>query len=434
MYYQYYNPTLHDVYLYSPSNTGFPVSLNPNCILYGASASYSGISLRVRTGYTAASQSSASGVTLFFAPPPGTSEAYLTNYYNIPQNPLFHVVSPKTLSTCIHYSANVTSAALSTAGQVTVNANWTGTTGTYSPSTMYFWNSTYTGISAISGPWEVMYNMVPYSQISGVCGGFSFSKYFPTSPEIPLPEGAGNTFWLIMDEDNGFMDNGNPGITMNQTILKTISPGVVFKENKNAGSCYYISYLSGVPSVGQNKIDAIGSILITWQAQNVYFWDGCDRVIPVEYCQYVYTLNTKYLAVNATPASGIMVCWDPTGWPPLVPGQPGYIHSGDSSGKILYLKNNKLFIMGQATVASGSEVIIPQSGEKKLLTTCSNTTPASLFFGRYYHLEPHLEPYTFWQSGSTGLTLALQYHFDPIKSKIQQNISSLQNLLQTFKN
>ena len=73
MYFPSYNPTIHDLYLYGPSNTGNPIGLNPNCLLYDARESYKSIGVRPRS-FTVQ-------IPSLIGPTAGTPLSQYANYY-----------------------------------------------------------------------------------------------------------------------------------------------------------------------------------------------------------------------------------------------------------------------------------------------------------------------------------------------------------------
>ena len=96
MYYKDYDPTIHDIYLYGPGNVGYPIGVNPNSLIYGASADFASVIPRYRA-FTGTGP---------IPVPPGAGVTSLPNYYNIKDNPLFLVIGDKTLSSNLHYTAN----------------------------------------------------------------------------------------------------------------------------------------------------------------------------------------------------------------------------------------------------------------------------------------------------------------------------------------
>ena len=121
MYYAEYNPTLHDIYLYDASNTGYPIAINPNSLIAGASADFASVQIRQRR------LSVADGAIEIKSPPPGTSITYYPNYYNT-NIPLNIIISDKIIGTNVHYSANIPSDSFSPAAGINEYAKYTSIT------------------------------------------------------------------------------------------------------------------------------------------------------------------------------------------------------------------------------------------------------------------------------------------------------------------
>lgn len=287
MYYENYNPSLHDVYVYGPGNIGPPIGLNPTCLIYGARADYNCLSVRNRSF----------SITGPASPPPGTPDSLLPNYYNIGTF-LNGVLSSTILYQCIHYSANKTSATTPppVSARMPSTANWTGTTTAYPFTSQQFWNSTQTGLCSY-GPFIGTYNEVPVNQITGSTS-YYYSEYVETSPEIPPPQGLGNTFYAIMGNDIGFVDLLNPdtGPTFSQPKMKLINISYLYREMISRGKIPEITtlYPNGTVMLDSQLVE------IKIDAEDTFFWDGNDKIIPVKYMIFkpLFDYTPQILLVN----------------------------------------------------------------------------------------------------------------------------------------
>jgi len=321
MYFKNYNPTLHDVYLYGAGNTGYPIALNPNCLIYGASASYQAISLRYRDW----------GVTgSCGGPPPGASLGVYPNYYNIGY-PLFWWVSKTMLGACTHYSPDKPCDTTSSFPLV----KETGLTAQYG---RYYWDvnlSTKTYYYNFRG----IYNCVSYEP------DVDIPRYFPgwsgasLACEDQAPGyGTGATYYQITTTDHSFSrlpSVSSPNI-YNGKLLRAISPLGVLAQNQISGLTQYL-----VSANSPNEFD-LGNIIYEFPVNDVYFWGGNDTV------QQVAKLRLGYRQLDLLPG---------TLWPtpslvykrgPFVrlifdEAEESILWEGDSSGLLLYMKDGELF-------------------------------------------------------------------------------------------
>lgn len=385
MYYPDYNPSLHDVYLYGPSNTGYPIGLNPNCLIYGASGDYRSLSLRSR------------GFNFFIGTPipPGTPNSLLSNYYNI-NSPLFVTLSDKSVGTAVHFTANKSSASIS---YDIFKANWTGTTTAYPIDQLLFWNQNFSGVSSY-GPWIGAYNHVPLDQITGPTSYYR-PNYFVNSPEINGPAGLGGTFYKIWDIDNCFMDLLNSGPTLSHDKVKFITPEYIIKEMQQFG--YTAEFYTDVTA-----------ITVTIQTQNVFFWDGMDKIIPTRKLRFATLFSNNFLSTSYINASFILN------------SDPGV---GDSSGQIVYLKNSNLFFLGQANVVGNlndNGIEYPSVQGPRYI---GNVLPT---YNGWHTRNFDKKRITY--AHSTGVTLATQIDFDRAQNKFNDILNRLNILYNTFTN
>ena len=191
MFYPNYNPTLHDIYLYDGTNTGYPIGINPNSLIAGASADFAAVQIRYRQFDTEITP-----------PPPGATVGVYPNYYNA-NIPMCTVISDKIIQLNSHYTANKPSdsgpyGAIGNPGYFT---KYTGTTTAYPYLSLNFWKPDLSGITTY-GPFSGFYNFLPANLLPS---GYSFANYFyfTGSPEIPGFEN-GSTFYQILAPDISF--------------------------------------------------------------------------------------------------------------------------------------------------------------------------------------------------------------------------------------
>jgi hypothetical protein len=380
MYYSEYNPTIHDIYLYGPGNIGYPIGLNPNSLIYGASADFASVLPRARA-FTGTGP---------IPIPPGTGVTSLPNYYNIKDSPLFVVTGNRTVSGNIHYVPNKSSDSF----VYSAYAKYTGTTTAFPTLSLGFWNNNLTGLSYY-GPWTGIYNCVPLNQITGATA-YAASRYFSGSPEIPgFVSGA--TFYQILNDDHGFMDLLGSGVTMTQPIAKKISPSTLIQELIERGmTASYTNVTSPNFSVKINTIDC-------------YIWDGNDKVIPASSINifYAFDSTTQFTEPGSFIAQFTNSGQTYAGW------------VGDSSSQIIYLKNNSLYFLGSVESTSGTGNNIGFAGP----VYCGDVLPLYNFLGNRLVDKNH-----YWYPLHQGLTLATQINFTNLQTSIN-NLSSKVNLL-----
>lgn len=380
MYYSGYDPTIHDVYLYGPGNIGYPTGLNPNSLIYGASADFASILPRYRA-FTGTGP---------IPIPLGTGVTSLPNYYNIKDSPLLVITGDKTVSGNVHYMANKSSDSFAYSGY----AKYTGTTSAYPISSLGFWNNNLSGFSYY-GPWTGIYNCVPSNQITGATA-YAKARYFSGSPEIP-GFAAGATFYQILNPDHGFMDLLGSGTTMAQPIAKKISPSTLIQELIERGiTADYTKSTSPDFSVTIPTIDC-------------YMWDGNDKVIPVSGINITYAFNTTTYFTQPLSFTAYFSNAGATytGW------------VGDSSSQLLYLKNNSLHFVGAVLSLSSVNNNFAFSGP----VYCGDVLPLYNFLGSRLVDRNH-----YWYPLHQGLTLASQIDFTRLQTTIN-NLSSKVNLL-----
>jgi len=376
MYYENYNPTLHDVYLYGPTNTGYPIGLNPNCLIYGAREDYASISLRPRAFNV-----------LIESPPPGVGLSMLPNYYNT-NSPIFTVVSPNSVMLNMHHTANKPSDAGS------FSAKYTGLTSAYPIGSLYFWNFNFSGFSSY-GPWTSAFNAMPLNTISGNTA-YAVPEYFNGSPEIP-GFSSGGTYYRIMLRDIGFMNIIGSGITMSQTKAKIVHPIFALTEEQK-------NNLANFQYIPSNIKSDIISGTYNVPVNNVYLWDGMDKIIPVSQITFYYA-DDNFIQYGA---SDVDIYFD------------GNYKAGigDSSSQLIFVKDNKIYFIGGAYMIGLDE----------------KTPIASQYISAYlpqysYFSGISLDKNHYWYNHGSGTTLATKIDFTRIENQLENLINSMNSFI-----
>lgn len=382
MYFPDYNPTLHDVYLYGPSNTGLPIGLNPNCILYACRNCYSAISLRNR------------GFNLEVTPvPPGTPTSLLPNYYNI-NSPLFKSKSERSVTVAVHYMANKPSD--SKGGNPSTLAKYTGFSGPNPQTSLSFWKSDLSGFTSY-GPWTTTYNCVPLEDAPETVG-LQVPSYFTGSPEVP-GFATGATFYQIAARDYGLMDLLPTNQQMTQTPLQNIHVYSILTQYQRDNLKDYVS----------SNSDTTISYFVP--VNDVYVWDGIDKIIPVQYIGFSYekTKNNQEPIANSLNYVTVYV----------LGGKPAV---GDSSSPFLYKSGNTFYEFGQAY--SASEIIISGVTYGYL---AGPTTSGSVYPSYQFLEKKNLNKNHYRISNDTGITLASNYLFQNVNYVLNQLLDVVQN-------
>jgi hypothetical protein len=310
MYFPNYDPSLHDVYLYDPSNTGLPIGLNPNCILYDCRNCYSSISIRSRA------------FNIQIKPvPPGTPTSLLPNYYNA-NSPLFKSKSEKIITVALHYMANKPSDNKS-GGQL---AKYTGFSGPNPITSVSFWKPDFSGFTSY-GPWTSSYNCVPLEDAPETVG-LQIPIYFSGSPEVP-GFGLGATFYKIASTDYGFMELLDENQEMVQTKFQNIHPYSLLTDYQKNNLSDYV-----IPSANNNTSIITYFVPVT----DVYVWDGNDKIVPVDYIEFFFDKTLPSSLQDAVEKSLTYVIAYVAG---------ATIAVGDSSSPFIYKSGNTFYEFGQ---------------------------------------------------------------------------------------
>lgn len=391
MYFPAYNPTLHDPYLYSAGNVGYPIGLNPNCLLYDARESYKAISVRNRD-YDRQSTS--------YPLPPGADISLYPNHYNN-NEPLYFKITDKFLSCSTHFTYffhwdypnnyfctnpfKINPPAICGPNVSPFEKFREG--GQTGISSVRFWNSGFTGFFDVSGI-EHMYDYV--SNSSSV--GLSFGVY-------DINQGA--TFYKITNYDHSLMKKKNYSSSNNfgTETLSVVHPlSILTKEQIDNIDDYKTSSTSyRVPVV------------------NTFIWGGNDTIAPVDYISFVIRPILKSSNFNDFFASIRSIEANVLG---------ANFWGGDSSGLILYKKNNKLYSLGHALSAGSSVINNNQYGIAGGPTHASTFYPSMKYFIDILGITAG-----FYLSNNSSKKIARMWHFDNLKTGLQNIKNKLESIV-----
>ena len=404
MYYPDYNPAIHDIFLYGPGNTGYPIGINPNSLIAGASADFSGVQPRYRRFNIE-----------ILSPPIGATVGVYPNYYNA-NIPICTVISNKIVGLNSHYTANKPSDSgpYGLIGNPGYYAKYTGTTTAYPINSVILWNSTLSGFCTY-GPISGFYNYLPTSKLPA---GYSFYYpfYFTGSPEIPgFVTGA--TFYQILNPDNSFAEFLNSSDSINVEPIKIISPyDVLTEEQKTNLDSYLISYYT--PSQT--------SMFYYVPVEDVYIWDGNDKIIPAD------KLSFGFVFQKSQPTNPEYVAYSNPYIDVLFTNPNIKIAVGDSSSQLIYFKNNKLYFIGSALAAGATRVYTQSKWIEQNVTypTMTFSVYCGVIFPNLQGLQTlPLDRNHYSTSLNSGVTLATKIDIDRINNKMTQIITGLSNLL-----
>jgi hypothetical protein len=318
MYFSSYNPTIHDLYLYGPGNTGLPTGLNPNCILYDARESYKSIGVRYRRFESLNPQN--------LGPTAGTPLSLYPNYYNL-NSPLAWKISEKYMCGCVHYMGRIPSDSPNY-GFFVQRVKQTGLTAGYG---IHFWNDTFSGFDYHDNFYGI-YNCVQFESEIGK------PLYFQGSPEIP-GFGNGATFYQIMQDDHGLFEiipNTIPE-TLNPPYLQAISIfTIVEDQNINLRD-----YLVSSSEVGQQYLI---------YPNNVFYIGGNDTVAPVPSLLVSSFGQDPFSILDVREKIGVVTRFES--------GSSAF-WTGDSSGLLVYKKNNRLYSISHGTITADGQISGP---------------------------------------------------------------------------
>jgi hypothetical protein len=332
MYFPAYNPTYHDVYLYGNGNTGFPIALNPNCLLYGASGSYRAISLRYRDWIR--NEASAPPV------PPSAGITSYPNYYNN-NYPLYYKINNRTLGCSVHFTwffefgRTGNPDILSLAPPIAANA---------------FIGAVTESLSGYTGIGFARYYNNNFSSFDDYYDFEHSFNYKTTWPGGLTSQGyssaKGNTYYSITPPDHGIINkrnfSGTNGIT--GPYLQVIHPLSILDYDTLKNILNYRNLEISEDGYYDN------SIAITVPVNNVYIWGGNDTIAPAEFMSFIISsLKTTTTSLEINSGS----------WPLIksvdftVSGSQFW--PGDSSGLALYLRDGKLYAIMTAlsTITNG---------------------------------------------------------------------------------
>jgi hypothetical protein len=316
MYIPNYDPTYNDVYLYGAGNTGLPIALNPNCIIYGASGSYRAISTRYRDWEV---QNPSIPI------PPGAGITSYPNYYNN-NEPLYFKINESTLGCAVHFTwffeygrtdnPDILEVSPPIPDVITLSKITESLSGYTGIGGAGFFNNNFSSFDNYYG-FEHCFNHLNY-----LPGGLTFQYYSAAKS---------NTYYQICNSDLGLINkrdfSGLNGIT--GPYLKTIHPMSILDpdilKNLDNYRTSGIGYLSN-------------GVAFEVPVENVYFWGGNDTVAPVETMYF----SISSLSLPSTNLNKVSSAWPLTSDVTLKVNGSNF-WSGDSSGLGLFLKNGELY-------------------------------------------------------------------------------------------
>jgi hypothetical protein len=393
MYFAAYNPTIHDPYLYSPGNTGYPIGLNPNCLLYDARESYKAISVRYRDWIR---------TNPSYPLPPGTDISLYPNYYNN-NHPLYFKITDKFLSCSTHftyffhwdypnnyfctdpYKINPPPPQFCSPNFAAFeNYREGGQTGINS---VRFWNSGFTGFTDISGI-EHMYDHVSNSSEVGL----SFGVY---------DTNQGATFYKITRYDHSLMKKKNYSSSNNfgSATLSVVHPlSILTKEQIKNIDDYNIS-----------------STTYRIPVTDVFFWGGNDTIAPVDYIEF----NIRKILKSTDFNSFLPSITEITG---AVLNGSGFV--GDSSGLLLYKKNNKLYSLGHVYTTGSFSINNENYGSVFGPMHAGTFYPSMKYFIDIVGITAG-----FYLSNDNSKKIARTWHFDNIKTGLENIKNKLESII-----
>lgn len=372
MYFPSYNPTLHDLYLYGGSNTGLPIGLNPNCILYDARESYKSIGVRTRQFETQISPP--------IGPTAGTPLSKYPNYYNS-GIPLIWKISETRAGACVHFMGRKPSDTLGN-----VASKQTGLTANYG---IHFWNNDFTGLSYYVNFYAV-YNCVEY-QPESAC-----PVYFSGSPEIP-GFGTGATFYQIMQNDHGILE-----------IIPESTPAQFTEPYLEAISIFTIAQEQNI----NIKDFEISENIYRIYPSDLYYIGGNDTVAPV----ISITVATSFLDFTIVDLFARVAV---TAFIEYTTDVNFSFWVGDSSGLLVYKKNNKLYSIIHGLGTNLNSITGPSH---------ANTLFPVL---NYFVNETDISSY-YYKSLSLDKKAAMGSQLENVNSQLQNLHTFILNTINTF--
>jgi hypothetical protein len=392
MYFAAYNPTLHDPYLYSSGNTGFPIGLNPNCLLYDARESYKAISIRYRDF---------DRPSLAYPLPPGTDITLYPNYYNN-NEPLYFKITDEFLSCSTHFTYffhwdypnnyfctnpyKINPLQFCNSDSIP-NAGGFREGGQTGINSVKFWNSGFTGFNDISGI-EHMYDYVTESSDVGL----SFGIY-------DINQGA--TFYRITCVDHALMKKKNYSSSNNFGTgkLNVIHPLSVLSEEQ-------------IKNINDYKLSSTDAYRVP--VTDVFYWGGNDTIAPVDYISFSIPKILKSTNLNDFLPSLKSISVE------IISAD---IWGGDSSGLMLYKKNNKLYTLGHGLFAGTSTI------NGNIYGSATGPVHAGTFYpSMKYFIDIIGLTAGFYLSNNTSKKIARTWHFDNIKTGLE----NIKNRLESF--
>lgn len=375
MHFPEYDPNLHDLYLYGIGNTGYPIGLNPNCIIYDAKESYKWMNTIYRDFINA------SGSVPI---PPNLSLAYKPNYYN-QESARSYWVGPNFLMSASHMFLSRPCIDIQNFEQEV----WfeTGLTFAKDENQFTFWKddtefSGFTSYGNLDYIYELVQNPIPI--------GNSYSFNLTVCPNGITGIPIGTTFYRATSRrDIGIFKVHGPPIseTRNGPYMRTVSPYSLLSDSQKQNIKNYV-YRYGSSLYETTNLSNL--ILLEIENDNLYLMGSNQQVKKIE--KLIIAIAAFY---NNDPPNGLGINFSPniTLW------------GGDSSGLICYKKNNELFGIG---LNSGGGAF------PGFFAMLNNERYPSM----KYLLEHTDIPITYYYSNTDEKTLATKSQFNLLDNKL----------------
>jgi len=387
MYFSAYDPLYHDVYLYGNGNTGYPIALNPNCIIYGASGSYRSISARYRDWDV---QNPSTPI------PPGSGVTSYPNYYNN-NEPLYYKINESTLGCSVHFTWFFEYGRTGNPDALDVNP-----LNGFSP---FRFTETLTGYTGIG--FSRFYN----NNFSSFNDYYDFEHCF--NHTLTWPGGItcqyysvlqSNTYYQFLNIDHGIINKRNStginGIT--GPYLKSIHPISLLNQEQIK---QITNYTSGANPYYSNGIS------VEFEVDNVYFWGGNDTVAPVE--SISFSISSLKLPNESLSVSGAIPLVDTV----TVKVQGSNFWPGDSSGLALFMKDGELYVIMTALTTAADTISGP--------ATCGGQFP--LF---YYFTQVRGVCSNHYFSNNDSIKIATTSYFTKLINELNDSKNLLNNVVQ----
>jgi len=179
--------------------------------------------------------------------------------------------------------------------------------------------------------------------------------------------------------------------------------------------------ISGI-STYANLTDIQGNngIVYLIPVEDFYFWDGNDKIIPVDYIQIKFSTTSNPL-INDTIVLYFAA--------PSFTVATNMLWGGDSSGQFIYYQNNKIYFIGFASSATNTTINGQDYGGVAGSLYCDSKLPLYNFL-----LQRPIDKNHYWYAHSDGATLATQIDFTRLLNLNNQVLTTLNTLYTEISN